>query len=168
MAAELGIARAFGEVPGDTVDSGHLDRQHVSKQTLLSDLNAGRGVTLGDFQITDSNGGIHIVRLSDNPSITTVGDVLAEINRTAPASIEAQINDRGDGIMIIDKAGGSGVPVGVIQLTDRGNRTTTPGWNLGNPEAKRDATTDHHTEIGQEALSQPRLPKPGPAWPGAR
>ena len=108
MAAELGIARAFGEVSGDTVDSGHLDRQYVSKQTLLSDLNAGRGVTLGDFQITDSNGGIHIVRLSDNPSITTVGDVLAEINRTASASIEARINDRGDGIMIIDKAGGSG------------------------------------------------------------
>ncbi|MCH7924361.1 MAG: hypothetical protein IIC51_02370 [Planctomycetes bacterium] len=108
MAADLGIARAFGEVDGGVVDGGHLHRRYVSTQTLLSDLNAGRGVPLGDFRITDSNGGIHIIQLSDNPLIGTVGSVIDLINRTAPASLEARLNDTGDGIMIIDRAGGSG------------------------------------------------------------
>ena len=108
MAADLGIARAFGEDDGGVVDGGHLHRRYVSTQTLLSDLNAGRGVPLGDFRITDSNGGIHVIQLSDNALIGTVGSVIEEINRTAPASLEARLNDTGDGIMIIDHAGGSG------------------------------------------------------------
>ncbi len=108
MAAELGIARAFGEFDGGVVDGGHLHRRYVSTQTLLSDLNAGRGVTRGDFRITDSNGSVYVIQFSDNDSIRTVGALIEEINRVAPASLEARLNDTGDGIMIIDQTDGSG------------------------------------------------------------
>jgi len=108
LAADLGIARPFGEVAGDRIDGGHLHRQYVARQTALSDLNAGLGVTLGDFQVTDSAGGVFTVQLADNSSITTVGALIDQINRAAPGRIEARINDTGDGIAIHDIAGGEG------------------------------------------------------------
>ncbi len=104
MAASLGIAGTFD---GGEVNGTNLQRQYISRRTLLSDLNLGRGIDLGDFRITDSTGLAHIVTL---PSYyESVGEVIDAINSKNPADgqlFEARINDTGDGIIVIDRAGG--------------------------------------------------------------
>ncbi len=105
LTADLGIAGLFTNDDGDVIDGGNLQVQYISRQTLLSDLNGGRGVTLGTFQVTDSNGAIHPVVLND--TVKTIGDVIDAINHAVPDTIEARINDTGDGIVVIDTSGGS-------------------------------------------------------------
>jgi flagellar hook-associated protein 2 len=93
---------------GTSANSGTLDRQTVSEATLLSSLNRGAGVTLGDLRITDSSGQVAIVDLNptDNEA-TTIGDVIDAIN-TASVDVLARINETGDGILLVDTADGSG------------------------------------------------------------
>ena len=90
-----------------TVNSGSLARQQVSEATLLSSLNQGNGIKVGDFTIKDSAGNVGAVDL--NPAgnfAVTVGDVIDRINALT-IGVEARINDEGDGIVLIDTAGGS-------------------------------------------------------------
>jgi len=96
----------------NSVDSGTLYRQTFSRSTLLSSLNGGTGATLGDISITDTNGkslGIDLNASGDEAK--TVGDVIDKINAAAtgvnPLGVEAKINDTGDGLIIVDTAGGS-------------------------------------------------------------
>lgn len=98
-----------------TLNSGTLSRQIVSEATLLSSLNQGKGVKLGDLRITDSTG--YAVAVDLNPTgneAKTVGDVINAINDTN-VGVEARINDTGDGIVLVDTAGGSG-PMKVAEL----------------------------------------------------
>ena len=104
-AAELGIAGTFSPADTTLVNGGNLQLQYVSRQTQLAELNAGRGVTLGAFRITDSLGVIREVELAAN--LETVGEVIDAINRVTPDTIEARINDTGDGIIVVDSGGGS-------------------------------------------------------------
>ena len=105
LAADLSIAGTFTEAEGESINSGNLQLQYISRQTLLADLNGGRGVTPGTFRITDSNGAVYVVNLSDTAK--TMGDVIDAINRVAPDTIEARINDTGDGIVVVDTSGGA-------------------------------------------------------------
>jgi flagellar hook-associated protein 2 len=109
LAADLGIAVApsDGTVAGvGRINGGNLQLQYVSGQTLLSDLTSSASNFAGDFRITDSAGGIRTVRLT--ASLRTVGEVIDEINRAPGGAVEARINDTGDGMIIMDRAGGSG------------------------------------------------------------
>lgn len=102
-AAKLGIA---GSISGNTIGGSNLARQVVSEHTLLADYNAGKGVAKGSFLITDSagvNGAINLTTLNT----TTVGEVIDAINGLA-LGVTARINDTGDGIALIDEAGGAG------------------------------------------------------------
>ncbi len=108
LAANLGIAVAASSsdpFSGTFIDGGSAQLQYVSERTLLSELNGGRGVAPGTFQITDSSGATYSVALSDDAA--TVGAVLEQINAVNPGTIEARINDTGDGIVVIDKSGGT-------------------------------------------------------------
>ncbi|MCH8063619.1 MAG: flagellar filament capping protein FliD, partial [Chloroflexi bacterium] len=98
FAGSLGIA---GQ--GVEINSDNLQKQYVSENTLLGDLNAGLGIARGKFRITDSSGRSEIVNLT-SPTITTIGDVIAEINRTG-LTVRASINETGDGILIADDSG---------------------------------------------------------------
>jgi len=100
-ATKLGIA---GSVADDSLRGTSLNRQTVSEHTLLSDFNAGKGVTKGSFLITDSAGAAGAVNLTQL-NATTLGDVIDAINAQS-IGVEARINDTGDGIALIDKAGG--------------------------------------------------------------
>ncbi|MDR1492850.1 MAG: flagellar filament capping protein FliD [Planctomycetaceae bacterium] len=83
-----------------------LNLQVVSANTLLSDLNGGKGVdTLGAIKIIDSKGGTGTVTITDD--IATVGDLIRAISNSS-ANVAAEINPAGDGIRIIDNGGGSG------------------------------------------------------------
>ena len=104
-AADLGIAGTFSQEEGDTVNGGNLQLQYISRQTLLADLNAGRGVAAGTFSITDSTGAMHSVSIDS--LFTTVGNVIDRINAIESDTLEARINDTGDGIVVVDPKGGS-------------------------------------------------------------
>ena len=110
LAADLGIAVGSVVDPffGPAVEGGNAQLQYVSRQTLLADLNAGRGVQLGAFSITGSNGATRVVDLSGS-SLTNVGEVIDRINDTlgSEAGITARINDTGDGILIEDTTEGT-------------------------------------------------------------
>lgn len=99
FAADIGIA---GE--HTVARSANLQRQYVGRQTLLADLNNGQGVGRGELRITDSMGASTTIDISF--SDTTVGDVIDAINDST-AKVTARINDTGDGIVIIDEAGGT-------------------------------------------------------------
>lgn len=110
-----------------TVNSGALNRRQISSATLLSSLNGGAGIDVGDFKITGTNGVTGAVDLNKVGDVaTTVGDVLARINALTNVGVEARINDRGDGIELVDKAGGTGN----ITVTAVGNATTAKDLRL--------------------------------------
>ncbi|MBX3425005.1 MAG: flagellar filament capping protein FliD [Pirellulales bacterium] len=104
-AEKLGIA--FDAAAGST-DGGSLNRQIVSRATLLSSLNSGKGVKFGDVRITDTAG---VSRVADFNTVgsepKTLGDVIDVIN-ALDNGVEARINDTGDGIVLVDTARGSG------------------------------------------------------------
>ncbi|MEE9212030.1 MAG: flagellar filament capping protein FliD [Phycisphaeraceae bacterium] len=97
-ALSLGIA---GSVASDTVDSGSLQFQYITESSRLTDL----GVASGKFIITDSSGVSATVDLTQGNEVT-IADVLAEINSRG-LSINARINDNGDGILIEDTGPGT-------------------------------------------------------------
>ncbi len=107
-----------------SVNSGNLKRQVVSENTRLADLNGGAGVASGDLTITDTTGQSAVLDLSSS-EIQTIGDVLVEIDRLNLA-IDARINDDGDGIILIDTAGGNAATLSVSE----GSRTTARDLNL--------------------------------------
>ncbi len=92
-----------------TANSGTLDRQQVSRATLLASLNGGKGIDIADILIVDSNGATGAVDLNTaSNEAKTIGDVIDRINAITTANIEARINDTGDGILLVDNANGSG------------------------------------------------------------
>lgn len=123
-------ATALGIVANSTatkVSGGALNRQQISKATLLSSLNGGAGIDVGDFKITGTNGVTVAVDLDKVGDVaTTVGDVLTRINSLTTVGVEARINDRGDGIELIDTVGGAGK----ITVTAVGNDTTAKDLRL--------------------------------------
>jgi flagellar hook-associated protein 2 len=105
IAQDLGIATNAATTQ---VGSGSLNRQTMSKATLLSSIKGVQGITtLGDLVITDSTGVKRTIDLDtkDN-NAKTVGDVIDRIN-SAAIGVEARINDTGDGILLVDTAGGA-------------------------------------------------------------
>lgn len=127
-AQDLKIA---GSTTAATLRSGTLTRQFISGNTLLSDMNYGKGVAGGSFTITDSAGRSATISVGD-PKTTRLQDLLRQINSAADGSsqttdgnttvkphVEARINDTGDGIVIIDKAGGEGK----LTIADSGGTT---------------------------------------------
>ena len=112
-AASLGI-----EIPptdSSQVRGESLQRQYVSLATPLSDLNYGRGIGLGKFRITSSDGESSTIDIGSDSR--TVYDVMREINAIADG-VEARLNENGDGLMLIDTASGqSAMKVEVVSGT---------------------------------------------------
>ncbi len=105
-ATNLGLTT---DVAATTKNSGNLGRQQVGRATLLSTLNQGAGVSIRDFRVTDSAGHSNAVDMNRvGANAKTLGDVIDRINDLANIEVEARINDAGDGIVLIDRAGGSG------------------------------------------------------------
>lgn len=109
-AAQLGLA---GTYDTHAVDSGSLARQNVTRRTKLADLNGGRGVSIGQFQITNSLGGTKTIAIDAND--TTIGDVIDKIT-AANHGVTAQINAAGDGIELVDQLDGTKT----LKVTDYG------------------------------------------------
>ncbi|MFN7181315.1 MAG: flagellar filament capping protein FliD, partial [Planctomycetota bacterium] len=105
-AGDLGINQTVQE---NILQGNSLSLQYINENTLLSTLNAGKGVSLGKFRITDSVGKIIDVDLSQG-TVSNLFTVLDRINSaasTAGSSLRARINSTGNGILLVDLAGGS-------------------------------------------------------------
>ncbi len=101
-ATKLLIAKS---VSADSIDSGSLNKQWITENTQLEDWNHGKGITLGSIRLTDSAGKESAINLKQLAP-KSVGDVISAINGLA-IGVEAKINDTGDGILLVDTAGGS-------------------------------------------------------------
>ncbi len=112
FATSLGLAQS-----GTTLKSNNLQRRYISENTLLTDLNAGRGVARGKFKITSSTGALGTIDLAAS-SIQTLGDVIDEINQLN-LGVQASINSTGDGLLLSDTAGGGGT----LKVEEDGGRT---------------------------------------------
>ncbi len=123
LAADLGFAVVddpANPFVGNVVNGGSAQLQYITRQTLLASLNNGAGVRFGSLRITDSHGGISAIDIPD--SLTSLGEVIDRIDLLTPDTIQARINDTGDGIVVFDTSGGSGSLT--IEDVD-GSRTAT-------------------------------------------
>lgn len=103
LAAQLGIAVNGAQT---SIDSGSLSLRHVNEATTLDTYAPSGGkVTTGSFAIVDSTGQQSVVSITS--AVKTIGDVIQQINSAAAGAVTAQLNDTGDGIVLIDQAGGS-------------------------------------------------------------
>ncbi len=101
-ASSLGIEASSTD---DIVIGANLNRQTVTLDSKLSELNGGLGVGEGSFTITDSSGGVGAVNIKAE-GIKTVGELVNAINDLG-LGLTASLNENGDGIAIVDTAGGS-------------------------------------------------------------
>jgi len=101
-AISLGIE---GTSQGGSLRGENLQRKYISEATRLEDFNAGRGVPRGRFRITNSLGTSAVIDLTQGDE-RTIQDVIDEINSRG-LDVEARINDTGDGLALIDNAGGT-------------------------------------------------------------
>jgi len=90
--------------------------------TLVSTLNGGKGIALGQISLTDRAGNSTTVNLAGN---TSVQDILDSINSAASSNgvgITASLNSAGDGVQIADTSGGSG---NLVVADGDSNKTAT-------------------------------------------
>ncbi|MGB7327572.1 MAG: flagellar filament capping protein FliD, partial [Rubripirellula sp.] len=118
-AADLGLEF---DSPDDIAVGKNLNRQTVTGATKLADLNQGAGIK-GSFKLTDSTGAIGAINLTSS-GITTVDGLVNAIN-DLDIGVTASINEAGDGISIVDTAGGSET----LTIADTG--TGTAAADLG-------------------------------------
>ncbi len=115
LANDLGIAVNDNVT---TVNSGSLRLRTVSETTSLSTYSPrGTAVSAGAFRITDSLGNQAVINITSSEK--TVGDVIDRINAASGLQITARLNDTGDGIVIVDDAGGAGT----LKVEEAGGRT---------------------------------------------
>ncbi|NOX54626.1 MAG: flagellar filament capping protein FliD [Planctomycetes bacterium] len=104
LAAELGIAV---NAPQNSVASGPLGQRGINEATSLEDYAPdGGGIAEGSILITDSAGNQEAIYFSS--AVQTIGDVLMRINAAQNVAVRAELNETGDGFVLIDQAGGSG------------------------------------------------------------
>lgn len=114
-AESLGIATGAGGVAASRVRGGNLQRQYVTRQTLLASLRNGAGVGTGTFRITDSMGVSQVVTVS--ASDRTLDDIIRNINSRPDFRVRARINDSGDGLLLYEEMPGGAARIRVEDVT---------------------------------------------------
>ena len=104
-ASSLGISTGATGVASATVTGSSLQKRYLSRATLLTDMDNGKGVGTGRFRITDSTGDTSLVELLATDK--TLGDVIDKINSRG-LDVTARINANGDGLEIIENSGTNG------------------------------------------------------------
>ncbi len=123
LAAQLGITIDSATT---SVESNDLDLRHVNSATSLSDYAPdGSGIEVGSIKITDSQGNEAVVDISG--AVKNVGDVIQRINAATGISVTAQLNETGDGFIVIDEAGGAAQ----LKIEDQGSTTAADLRILG-------------------------------------
>lgn len=106
-AVALGISTGVPGVATNTIQGQRLQKQYVSLNTLVSDLNGGKGIGTGTFRVIDAEGTPHDVQIGT--SVKTVADLIRAVDSAIPGdTVKMRINDNGDGFVIEDTSGESG------------------------------------------------------------
>lgn len=124
-ASNLGILKTG---TAGTLEGDDIDRKFVSEAMLLANLNGGKGIFRGAFQVTDREGKIFSVDISDTATITTVADLINEFNSAATAagsSATLALNSAGDGVILTSSAGS-----GTLAVSDQNGGSTAKDLNL--------------------------------------
>ncbi|MCE2966737.1 MAG: flagellar filament capping protein FliD [Phycisphaerales bacterium] len=119
--------------------SARLDRD-----TPLTNLNGGQGVTRGQIQVTDTSGATATIDLS---RVATIGEVISTINSAAGVRVQARID--GDRLVVTDRASGGGA------MTIANVGTTNTATSLGIAGSANENITGTQINIlgGGSALS---------------
>jgi flagellar hook-associated protein 2 len=120
-ATKLKIA---ANVAQSTVNSGSLSLQTFNENMTLAALRNGRGIGTGSFLMTDTNGNSGAINLAVL-NAKNVSDIVDAIN-TLGIGVSARVNDTGDGLLLLDTAGGSGQ----ITVADVGSGTAAKDLKL--------------------------------------
>ena len=137
LAEDLGIAGTFA---APSVNGGNMQLRYVSENTLLEELNYGAGIRIGRFQITDGDGQITVINVTENQK--TLQDVIALIS-AGNADVTARINDHGDGLLITDNTGGAGS----LAIIDLEGGFAAADLNIAGEAADGETTIDGSYEI---------------------
>lgn len=146
-AAQLGIAGSFDltATTGD-VRGANLQRQYITRQSGVTKLNAGAEIVPGTIRIVDSLGVTHAVNIA--AGLKTVGSVVDFINSVTADTLQARINDGGDGILITDTSGGTKP----LTISDEEGGSTAAGLHIaGTAKAGQnyiDGSLEARIEIG--------------------
>lgn len=127
--------------PTQVMDGTGIQTIEIARSIRLTALNAGAGVDLGSFVITDTGGTSATIDLdpSDGNAAETIGDVIDAIHATG-IQVTARINETGDGILLVDTAGGAGT----LQVSESGGTTAADLNILGSgSEITVDGATVH-------------------------
>lgn len=123
LADELGIAVDAAQTE---VSSAKLGLRFVNEATSLANYSPkGGAVAKGSFRIQDSAGNQAVISITS--AVTNIGDVLDRINAASGINVTARLNDTGDGIVLVDDAGGAGN----LTVTEVGGRTAADLRLLG-------------------------------------
>lgn len=117
-ATSLGIASTG--TTSSTIKGGNLQHAYVTRATLVSSLNQGKGIGTGNFEIRDSTGGT--IEINVGTDTKNVGQLIAEINSTSSGAglrVRARINANGDGIEVYEEIpSGQTAGSSKIKITD--------------------------------------------------
>lgn len=123
LAAQLGIEIDDAVV---AVDSGSLNLRYINEASSIENYAPdGNGIEAGSIRIVDSAGNEAVIEIST--AVKNIGDVLQRINAAEGILVTATLNDRGDGFVLIDEAGGSGT----LQVEEVGGDTASDLRLLG-------------------------------------
>lgn len=108
-----------------SINSGSLALRYVNESTSLSTYAPdGAAVAEGMFQITDSAGNVGVINITS--AAKNIGDVIQRINASDSISVRAELNETGDGFVIIDEAGGTET----LKVDEFGDSTTAADLRL--------------------------------------
>jgi flagellar hook-associated protein 2 len=132
--AVFGVGDTFTITGLDEDDFNGFDvqKRYISNNTKLEDMNNGKGVHLGQFQVTTRDSKLFTVSITN---ASTVDDVISQFNLTAIASgsdARLTVNDNGNGLIVTSPTGSGSLVVKDIDggtsasdLNIDGNTTST-------------------------------------------
>ncbi|MFG0330538.1 MAG: flagellar filament capping protein FliD [Phycisphaerales bacterium] len=142
-ASALGVDTGATGVAASSYAGDNLQHQYVSRASRLEDLNYGRGVGTGSFQITDAMGNQATVTVTDNDK--NLRDIISKIN-SAGLEVNARVNDTGDGLIIENTASS---PVSAIEIESTSGSAAKDLRIVG---TAADAITDNYIDGSYEAV----------------
>ncbi|MFQ5734909.1 MAG: flagellar filament capping protein FliD, partial [Planctomycetaceae bacterium] len=84
-----------------------LNQRYRNEASSIAGSAPGGGdVSLGSVRIVDSAGNEDLIEITS--AVKNIGDVLQRINASSALQVRAELNDTGDGFVLVDEAGGSG------------------------------------------------------------
>lgn len=104
-----------------TVSGDNLQHAYITRATLVSSLNQGKGIGTGTFELRDSTGGT--VDINIGTDTKNVGQLVAEINASSSGAglrTRARINSSGDGVELYEEVpSGQTAGSSKIKVTDK-------------------------------------------------